>query len=824
MSHYQLIDVESHKRAPYSAKDFDEQQGYKLSLRLPEPAANQERPLKLPNTVEVGIYLHWFKGRPRDIAIDVSCMSGCTEACRFCAAADLSRMSTRLSAEEMIEQVRVALEYVEAGGSDFLGEFQDRPLITVSFAGMGEPSKRKEEIIEAIQGIRDGFQDRYSIQFIVSTLVSSPAALKAFAQIDPPIQSLQVSLHGPDDATRHQLLHAPTKVGKVMQVVDDFHNRSPQTEIKINYLLIRGENDDPQAARALARLLGDRPYYVKVSYLNETVASERAGLARPSTERRGDFLRALRDARPEAVKNYIYGSENDVQMSCGQLASYADPGLDENTKEQIRRLFDQVCQGNAVLFVGAGANLPGAPTTAVLANNVYSLLRSSTPFGDTSLDLASVTDLAKARGLGGRVFSNIQAELARGHPSRAIQQLACLPWHSVFSTNYDTYFELAADAALKEQTKGGGGRVLKRVKGIRKSADLVGMIPRGLTPLIKLHGSIEDPDSLVVSDNDYIDHYAANRDLLFKYLEVEAARRCIVFLGYSLRDHYIRMLINANRPPAEKNIPAFAVLPSDEFKESRKQVLRDNFGVELISATAIQFSEELDRLARQPVVLVSGSSRPDQQGTDVSRRNLVNDLAKLAGILAAKLSSEGISIINGATATDKFGYMVAADMSRRDPRLVRTMIGSRHADEVQTADRDELEKMVNVVPSQGGADDVIDAMTDMAHVIVLAGGSAMTLREYSSASSKGRVVIPIAIGDRAYASDLVHGFMEGNVDLLDRMEDDPGFRKKAGLFSIAPGILTKDRLSRLKLGGSNPEGVADAVLEILRDLRMRLSR
>lgn len=173
----------------------------------------------------------------------VSSQVGCAMRCSFCAT---GRQGFRrnLSAAEIVNQV-LALE-----------DLFDRRATNVVFMGMGEPLLNLREVLRAHRCLnRDvGIGGR---NFTIST-VGVPNALSKLAAHR--LQAtLAVSLHAPDQALRERLVPS-AKAYPLEALLEDckLYKQTTGKRVTFEYTLLAGENDSPQHAKALAKLLRSR--------------------------------------------------------------------------------------------------------------------------------------------------------------------------------------------------------------------------------------------------------------------------------------------------------------------------------------------------------------------------------------------------------------------------------------------------------------------------------------------------------------------------------------------------------------------------------------
>jgi hypothetical protein len=132
-------------------------------------------------------------------------------------------------------------------------------------------------------------------------------------------------------------------------------------------------------------------------------------------------------------------------------------------------------------------------------------------------------------------------------PSPALRMLAALPFPIVITTNYDGLF----DAALSEARTQEGRK--KNVIKLVYQADRKASPPRApLDPtaddpvLMKLHGDLNVPESVVITEEDYLQfvYKMSDRDRhpLHENLRARMNSWRVLFIGYSLKDYNLRLL------------------------------------------------------------------------------------------------------------------------------------------------------------------------------------------------------------------------------------------------------------------------------------------
>lgn len=794
-----IDEITSHPRVEYLAKDFDSQQGYRFKIDLGNSTY-----------IETGIYLHWKYSQPVDIAIDLSCMSGCSQHCQFCAAAN-SKTSVILTSEQIVEQAEIALTHIAGPCEEFFNS--DKKKITFSFEGIGEPSDCYTNVADAIQSLRRKYENDYNVQFIISTILADTEALTYWADPEIGLQSLQISLHSAIDETRKKLLGNPRRYKSIKDVfgaLAKFTEASPATEIKINYLLIANVNDSEKQREALLELMKPTEYYLKLSSLNETGPSKRFNLQRTSNKEFQSFYRKCKD---EYGPTYIYGSFNPIGISCGQLASYAEERrFPLEYDNLIRDVYDEILEENMVLFIGAGASTTVWNSTD-LARILYRELKYRTPFEQTRLSLQDIAEIYEARGKRSEIDQRIKVRLTSAPYPQEFLELTKFPWRAIYTTNYDQFIERAYEDAYTN------GLTNKKCFPIRDTLEICAPSSNDAIPLVKLHGCIsKGVRNRVIAERDYLDGYIDEREYLFKMFEVDCLRHSVLFAGYSFRDQYLsQKLFDLSKRVEKVKGPSYAVIRDHEMTPDYQNIFREKYNIKLIPCEFRNLILELSRLSKSLVVLVSGSQKAAIGGREV-RADYGTAITELCHLLGRHFDQEGIRLVTGATAKDKIGYLVGSSMDNRS--LVTTYIWEGVRDFNRNEIGDEIDEMINVEYYGSRAEDIIDKTIRVCNAVIFIGGSGMSLEEFNRANSANKLIIPVSLGNNGYASDTIHAFYSLNLKRMEQFSSDLGYKEKKRSPHNFTEFITRKRLEKLDLSKNQPQEVADVIIEILRHFRV----
>ncbi len=236
------------------------------------------------------------------LSLCVSSQAGCKMGCTFCASA-IGGFSRDLTAGEMCWQ------FLKAAGE--AGE--DR-ISSVVVMGMGEPLLNYDNVMKFIRVLNWNKGFNVGARHITVSTCGIVPGIDRLADEDLQI-TLSVSLHAPDDATRDRIMPVNKMYG-VNEVVAAAKRYSSRTgrRITYEYIMIKGINDSPMQAAALARLLRGSLAHVNLIPLNPVRES---GLSRSPEAAIANFRKVLEDAGLAVTSRREMGSE--IDGACGQL-------------------------------------------------------------------------------------------------------------------------------------------------------------------------------------------------------------------------------------------------------------------------------------------------------------------------------------------------------------------------------------------------------------------------------------------------------------------------------------------------------------------------
>ena len=233
----------------------------------------------------------------------VSTQVGCPVGCVFCASGLLG-VRRNLDRHEILDQFLLARE--------LLG---DGELTNVVIMGMGEPMLNLDELLPALDHITDPDGFCFSPRRITVSASGYPDKIRRFSQSGKSY-NLALSLHTADAEQRKQLVPTAQHEPRELIAAAKDHFRATGREPTIEIVLLRGRNDRPQDAEALARLLNGLQCTVNLIPWNRVEGTPMA-LERPHEDRVEAFREALERRGQKVTVRRKRG--NSMDAACGQL-------------------------------------------------------------------------------------------------------------------------------------------------------------------------------------------------------------------------------------------------------------------------------------------------------------------------------------------------------------------------------------------------------------------------------------------------------------------------------------------------------------------------
>ncbi|MDH5606717.1 MAG: 23S rRNA (adenine(2503)-C(2))-methyltransferase RlmN [Anaerolineae bacterium] len=236
----------------------------------------------------------------------ISTQAGCAMGCVFCATGQMGFMRN-LSSGEIVEQVIYFARLLAERGEK---------VTNVVVMGMGEPFHNYDATLQAVDRLNHpkGF-GLGARKFTISTVGLIPA-IKRFTKENRQT-NLAISLHAVDNQLRSSMLPINQKY-PVEELIAACHEYVDTTgrRITFEWALIQDENDTPEEAANLAKLLKGLNCHVNIIPLNPTGGYQGERSSQEHINHFKDILQSKGIACTVRVRRGI-----DIQAGCGQLAS-----------------------------------------------------------------------------------------------------------------------------------------------------------------------------------------------------------------------------------------------------------------------------------------------------------------------------------------------------------------------------------------------------------------------------------------------------------------------------------------------------------------------
>jgi hypothetical protein len=197
-------------------------------------------------------------------------------------------------------------------------------------------------------------------------------------------------------------------------------------------------------------------------------------------------------------------------------------------------LVEAVRARRCILFAGAGLSMAvGLPSWSQLIDHMRGEL--GLPEDVTDADYQTLAEyyrlekgsIGALRSWMDRTWSVSEQKVAK---SSIHDLIVRLNFPILYTTNYDNNLEVAYRLAGRDFAKIVNARDLTRAED-------------GCTQIIKFHGDFEEDSSLVLAETDYFDRLNFESPLDVKF-RADALGRTVLFIGYSMSDLNIRLLLH----------------------------------------------------------------------------------------------------------------------------------------------------------------------------------------------------------------------------------------------------------------------------------------
>ena len=305
-------------RPELMARLTDEMRISSLALRSSIDSADghtRKYLLGLADGAAIETVLMYFRGRATAC---VSTQVGCAMGCVFCATGQMG-FTRHLSPGEIVAQVVHVARVLRARGE---------VLRNIVLMGMGEPLHNYDATMTALDTLMDHRGLAIAPRFITLSTVGVVPGIRRLTAERRPVR-LAVSLHGATDAERSRLVPPARRwpLAELMAACRDY-TIALRRRIFFEWTLIDGQNDRPEQAHDLGRLLSGMDAHVNLIPLNPTLGYDGQPTAGPAARAFQAVLAGY--GLPSTIRQR---RGIDVAAGCGQLAT---AGKEINAKTQGR--------------------------------------------------------------------------------------------------------------------------------------------------------------------------------------------------------------------------------------------------------------------------------------------------------------------------------------------------------------------------------------------------------------------------------------------------------------------------------------------------------
>lgn len=274
-------------------------------IYIPEPISIQESKIdgttkflwKLEDGKAIESVLLFY---PNRVSACISTQVGCALKCKFCSTG-ASGFERNLSTGEIIAQV-LAIE-----------KLRDVNINNIVLMGMGEPLLNYDNVLRAIRNWNNKKMKNLGARRMTISTAGIADKIEELANFELDIR-LSVSLHAPNNYIRDQIMpiNAKYPIEEVIQACKIYQEKT-KNRVTIEYIAIKGLNDEVKHAEELAELLKGLKVMVNIIPVNPNPA----GFERPSKRFLTNFANKLKEHNIEATLRIEKGT--DIDAACGQL-------------------------------------------------------------------------------------------------------------------------------------------------------------------------------------------------------------------------------------------------------------------------------------------------------------------------------------------------------------------------------------------------------------------------------------------------------------------------------------------------------------------------
>jgi 23S rRNA (adenine2503-C2)-methyltransferase len=245
------------------------------------------------------------------VSVCVTTQVGCNIGCSFCASGLLTK-TRDLTSGEIVEQIMKVQHHLD--------QFEQGKTVThVVVMGIGEPFDNFENMVNFIVVIKDQKGLELAPKNITVSTSGLSEKIYEFADLNLQVH-LAISLHAPNNELRTKIMkiNRAIPLEKLMAAMD-YYIEKTNRRVMLEYILLRGINDQKEQALELAGLIGSRGKKVSVNLIPYNPVDEHDQYQRSERDDVFAFYTVLREKGINASIRQEHGT--DIDAACGQLRS-----------------------------------------------------------------------------------------------------------------------------------------------------------------------------------------------------------------------------------------------------------------------------------------------------------------------------------------------------------------------------------------------------------------------------------------------------------------------------------------------------------------------
>jgi len=280
---------------------------------------------------------------------------------------------------------------------------------------------------------------------------------------------------------------------------------------------------------------------------------------------------------PSYIKSRFANFVSVEMEGSGVLPEISVPGVPSSLAESIRG-------GNCILFAGAGASADAKlPTWQELLTQLIDRVRDAGTVSESEIeeiaslldagDLLILADFCRER-LGKHDFAEFlrNALSDTNRSSRTHRLLSSIRFRAAVTTNFDPFIE---------NSRKGVRVILPETMDRLGGPGVEGMLSdQGIFPVVKIHGSYDDVDSIILTHGDF-------RDAIFKmpkyrqFLSSLFTDATLFFYGYAFKDPNVDFVLQELMALHEGSTrPHYALMPNPGT--IKQEYLRRGYNIRVI--------------------------------------------------------------------------------------------------------------------------------------------------------------------------------------------------------------------------------------------------